>query len=242
MKYLRRLLVISMIFSTSLLFASVETVLPGFNKVIKFDKVTAEYMSSAAKESMDRLDNELKLIYEIEADSRTFKNTVRAFDAAYDRFSSVYGVIYLMGNTHPTGDIRDAANAAIVELGKYDNALSLNEDLYKAFKEYSETDEAKELKGFKEKYLRETIKEFERNGFALSKEKRDELKIIQDRLSELSNTFRKNISEYDDYLMVDESDMAGLDEDYKKARLQENGQYVTPFHVMFGRTANVDAS
>ncbi len=67
---------------------------------------------------------------------------------------------------------------------KFLTDVSLDENLYNAVKDYSQTNEAKNLTGYKKKFVDETVREFERNGFALSKEKRDELKVIQNKISD----------------------------------------------------------
>jgi oligopeptidase A len=204
---------------------SQDEVLTGFNEQIQFSKITPGYIEKAHKKAMDDLDEKLKSLKAIPVEMRTFDNTVQAFDAALDGFNTMWGTIYLMANSHPDAVTREAANNANVTFAQYENKLSLDEDLYRSFKEYSKSDEAKLLVGYKEKYLRETIRDFERNGFALSKEKRDELKVIQDRLSIISNDFSKNITNHQDYLIVTEDEIKGLDEDYKKARKQEDGTY-----------------
>ncbi len=73
--------------------------------------------------------------------------------------------------------------------------------------------------------MKETVEEFERNGFALPKEKRDELKIIQDKLSDLGIQFDSNISSYQDFLFVDEKQIDGLPDDYKNQHRLEDGTY-----------------
>ncbi len=202
-----------------------EKVLPGFNKTIQFDQIDADYINKVKQPVMDDMTASLEKIYKIPANKRTFENTVRAYDAAYSEFEKLYSIVYLMNNAHPDEQTRTAANEAVLAFGEFDNELSLNEDLYRSFKEYSQSEEAKSLKGFKEKYLRETIRFFERNGFALSKEDREKLKEINDRISLLSNIFGKNIAEYKDELIVTEDDVKGLDDAYKDARRQEDGTY-----------------
>ena len=130
-----------------------------------------------------------------------------------------------MGSTHADSIIRNTALKSKIELAQFFNELELNEDLYNAVKIYSESDEAKSLKGYKAKFLKETIESYERNGFALSKEKREVLKKINDEISEIGNKFNENINSYSDFLIVDESEIDGLPEDYKKARKQEDGSY-----------------
>ena len=98
-------------------------------------------------------------------------------------------------------------------------------DLYKAIKAYSESDEAKNLSGFKAKFVKETVKDLERNGFALSAEDREKLKAIKDEISTIGNEFNKNIATYQDHLIIKEEDMTGLSDDYKKTYKQEDGTY-----------------
>ena len=213
-----------LVYSQSTLYSQDE-VITGFNEEIQFSKITPDYINTEHKKAMDDLDEALKSIYSIPVEMRTFDNTVKAYDVVYDKFNTMWGTIYLMANSHPDDSTREDAGSANITFSQYGNKLGLDEDLYRSFKEYSESDEAKLLVGYKEKYLRESIRDFELNGFALSKEKRDQLKVIQDRLSIISNEFNKNISEYQDFLIVTEDEVKGLDDDYKKSRKQDDGTY-----------------
>ncbi|MCB0747447.1 MAG: Zn-dependent oligopeptidase [Ignavibacteriae bacterium] len=213
------------LFVSQITLFSQDEILTGFNEQIQFSKITPDYIEKSHKKAMNELDEKLKSIYNIPDEMRSFDNTIKAYDIALDKFNTLWGTIYLMANAHPDAATREAANNANITFAQYGNKLSLDEDLYRSFKEYSKSDKAKLLVGFKEKYLRESIRDFELNGFALSKEKRDELKVMRDRLSIITNAFSKNITEYQDFLIVTEDEVRGLDEDYKKARLQEDGTY-----------------
>lgn len=202
-----------------------DEVFTGYNEQIQFDKITLDYIETKTQKTMDDLDKKLSKIYSVPVEMRNYDNTVLAYDQVVDGLNTVYGTFLLMANSHPDDATRNAADDAKVIFDKYINELDLNEDLYRSFKEYSKTDEAKLLMGYKEKFLRETIRDFERNGFALSKEERDELKEIQDRLATISNEFSKNISEYKDFLIVTEEEIKGLDDNYKNARREDDGTY-----------------
>ena len=165
-------------------------------------------------------------------------------DNIYNKVGNVYGCVYLMGSVHPDDATRKQANESKAEFAKFFNEIQLDENLYRAVKDYSETDEAKNLTGYKERFDTKTVEDFERNGFALPKEKRDQLKIINDKISDLSLLFQKNIAEVDDYLIVDETQIDGLQEDYKNARRQEDGKYKIdlsyPSYRPFMRYSNSD--
>ncbi|PIB34563.1 hypothetical protein BFP72_03625 [Reichenbachiella sp. 5M10] len=195
----------------------------GFNATIDFDSLRAEDFAAATAYQIPKSRLWVQKIHETK--DRSFENTMREIDEMYDEISSLYGVIYLMGSTHPDSAIRNAALGEVVVMEKYFNSLSLNDTLYQAVKAYAQTDEAKTLTGPRAKYLTETVQSFERNGFGLDEAGRAQLQVIDDKLSELGNTFGNNIASFEDHLIVDEAGIAGLPEDYKQARQTEDGMY-----------------
>ena len=196
-----------------------------FNEPINFEAINAENITDATEISQVKGKADIDKIIAIPKNEKTFENTLVALDDANAKLVDTYYVINLMGSTHADSIIRNTALKSKIELAQFFNELELNEDLYNAVKIYSESDEAKSLKGYKAKFLKETIESYERNGFALSKEKREVLKKINDEISEIGNKFNENINSYSDFLIVDESEIDGLPEDYKKARKQEDGSY-----------------
>lgn len=195
------------------------------NQEINFSSITKDHVTDATKEIVEQSKKMLAEIFSVNSSQRNFENTILALDNMYNKLVKVNEVISLLAYVHPVDDIRNECLGSISELGKFFNEISLNEDLYNAVKEYSNTDEAKQLSGHRKKYLKETVEEFERNGFALPKEKRSELKLIQDKLSDLSIAFESNISTYQDFLVVTKEQINGLPEDYKKAHRTEEGNY-----------------
>jgi len=196
-----------------------------FNNILSYNLLSAEHILTATETTLSDAKNSLKELYSIERKKRTFENTVMELDNIYNNIYKVYGSVYLMANVHPVDDIRNNANDGVSQFNKFFNELSLDEELYKAFKDYSETTEAKNLSGYKKKFLSKTIADFERDGLGLPLEKREELKKLQDKLSDLTISFSKNIAEVNDYLIVDEKDMDGLDAEYKNAHRTEDGKY-----------------
>jgi len=199
--------------------------MPGFNQPVQFGKATKADVVSATDAIVAETKASLAKLYAVPSGKRTFANTALALDKLSGRIDQVGGGISILFNASPDSAIRNQAGRSLGILGKYGNELAADEKLYQALKAYSQTAEAKALTGARKKYLTETIEDFERNGFALSPEKREELKKINDRLSDLSLAFGNNIAAYKDYLLVSEADMAGLPEDYKKARPKEGDKY-----------------
>lgn len=196
-----------------------------FNEPIDFASITAEDIVSATESIQVKVNAEIEKVVAVPDEKRNYENTLLALDDLFANFSDVQTTIYLLGSTHADSLIRNTALESRVTLSKFGNEISLNEDLYKAVKAFSKTAEAKSLKGYQAKFLKETLEEYERNGFALSAEKREILKAINDEISNYETQFSKNISTFKDELIVDESGVDGLPEDYKKMRRQEDGSY-----------------
>ncbi len=193
--------------------------------VIQFSALTVDYISDATEISIQQARESLDKLYEISSNERTFENTMLELDNIYNDVQSVFRPIYLMGNVHPDDEIRNQANESRSEFSKFFNEIQLDEKLYRAVKDYSLTEEAKRLTGNKSKFLKETVNDFERNGFALPEEERANLKEINNKLSDLGLKFQKNIAESDEYLVVNEAEIDGLEESYKKSRIMEDGNY-----------------
>ena len=192
---------------------------------IDFANITDEDIQEAAESIIANTRKSLKNIYDIPQEQRTFDNTMHALDGIYDSLEQVFSIIFLTAYVHPAEKPRNAALDKIPVLDKFVNELSLDQKLYKAVKAFSENPEGKNLTGYKEKFTRETVREFERNGLALPEEEREELKKIKDNLSESGAQFDQNIAASKDELIVTEEEIEGLPEDYKEERRMEDGNY-----------------
>lgn len=195
------------------------------NQPVNFKQVRAEHVKEATDQIIEDSKKALQKIYEVNPKARTFSNTMLELDNIYNEFSRVSSPVYLLGNVHADSLIRTEALNSIAVLSKFSNDISLDENLYKAVKDFSNTKEAKSLTGEKKKFLYETVRDFERNGFALSKEKRDELKEIQNRISDIGIEFNKNIASDQNFLILSEKHLERLPEDYRNSRRQEDGTY-----------------
>ena len=217
-----------------------------FNETILFSDLSVDYINEATESSISVARESLEMLYDIPKEKRTFDNTMVELDNIYNSASNVYGCVYLMGSVHPDDDIRNQALESRSQFAKFFNEIQLDENLYRSVKDYSESAEAKKLTGYKAKFVKETVEDFERNGFALSEEKREVLKVINDKISDLSLFFQKNISSVDDVLIVEETDMGGLQEDYIKSHKTDDGKYKIdlsyPSYRPFMKYSKSDAS
>ncbi|UOG74088.1 Zn-dependent oligopeptidase [Hymenobacter tibetensis] len=205
--------------------AASNPLMPAFNQPIAFAKVTKADVQQATATVIAGTKTSLNTIYTVPAGKRTFANTMVAFDNLSDDIDRVAGPISILFNASPDSTIRNQAQKSLAQISKYGNELALDEKLYRAVKDYSKTKEAQALTGAHKKFLTETIEEYERNGFALTPEKRKELQQLNDKIGDLSIAFGANIAKDQSFLMVSEADMKGLPDDFKKSRTKVGDAY-----------------
>lgn len=196
-----------------------------FNQPADFKNLKPGQIKEAAEKIIEQSRERLKKIYAVKKESRTFDNTMLASDDLTNSLMTMLNTIDLLSNVLPDTTLRNEALQCNAMLQKFGNELRLDEDMYRSVKEYSQLPEAKALTGYKKKYTTETIRDFERSGFALDKAKREELKKLQDHIADISIQFSNNIESHKDILIITEEQSKGLPEDYKKERKLDNGTY-----------------
>ena len=197
----------------------------GFNETIPFNDLKQGDITEATNAVIIDADEILKQIIDLANDARTFDNTMVRIDDIFNIIEKVWSPGYLMGSTHPNQKIREEGLESSRKIQKYVTDLSLNEDLYNAVSSFSNSKESQNLSGYKKKFLNDTLLDYKRRGFGLSKEKRDMVKGILNKLSDLGIEFSKNISDFQDTLFVMEDEINGLPENYKMERKMIDGTF-----------------
>ncbi|MCX5789433.1 MAG: Zn-dependent oligopeptidase [Elusimicrobia bacterium] len=148
----------------------------------------------------------------IPAEQRTFANTARPLADADARFSEATTGASFMADVSPDARVRRMAEAIDRRQSRLGIQLADRQDLYQAYKDAAAKGEA--LTGEDKKLLEETLLGYQRRGMGLSREQRDRLNAIRRRLSDLSQSFEKNLREVNDALEIDPSRLAGLPQSY----------------------------
>jgi thimet oligopeptidase len=215
-----------------------------FNNNFDFKNIKPGHIAEGTDYVISQADFIKNEIIQIADAERTYENTLVRIDDIYTVIESVWSPGYLMGSVHTSEEIRNEGLEASKKIENYITKLSLNEDLYNAVVAYVTTAEAKSLKGFRKKYLDDLLLDYKRIGFTLSKDEREKVKAVLDVLTDLGLEFDKNIRAAQDTLFLDPKDLAGLPDNYKKERLQNNGKYAIdmtyPSYVPFMDQAESD--
>ena len=215
-----------------------------FNNNFDFKNIKPGHITEGTDYVISKADFIKKEIIQIASTKRTYENTLVRIDDIYSVIESVWSPGYLMGSVHTSEEIRNEGLEASKKIENYITELSLNEDLYNAVVAYATYPEATSLKGFRKKFLDDLLLDYKRIGFNLSKDEREKVKTVLDVLTDLGLEFDKNIRAAQDTLFLDPKDLAGLPDNYKKERLQNNGKYAIdmtyPSYVPFMDQAESD--
>ncbi|MFH1644710.1 MAG: M3 family metallopeptidase [bacterium] len=214
-----------------------------FNTVDDVIKLFPQSVADVEKRvelNIENAKNQIDKIINLKKEERTFDNTMRALDLAGMEFGIVAHGLEVFELVSPDKEIRDACHEASIEMQQFAvDAFSSNVDLYNSVKEYDFTNAKKEKLSSEEEYfLEETIKDFERNGLNLPKEKLEEVKRLKKEIAKLSLDFEANIAKDKSQILVDRNELEGLQDHFIDNLKQRDGKFVlacdypTYFEVM----------
>jgi thimet oligopeptidase len=192
---------------------------------MQFDQITAKKIDEFSKAIIAETKKSRNKIIEIGTERRNFENTILAWDNMYDRFNSVLSVIYLLAYVHPEEAVISECQKNISLLNKLWNEIQLDVKIYKAYKDFEKTGEAKALKPEFSRFLKRMIRDMERNGLALPEEERRKVIETRNKIADISLQFSSNIAAWQDELIVNEEEIKGLPDDYREMRKNDDGTY-----------------
>jgi thimet oligopeptidase len=169
--------------------------------VAAFEKIEADRLA-AAQRSIDTL---------LSAKGpRTIENTLAPLDEAFHQNISAAYLAQLMEQVHPDSTFRDHATAMLTKASAAQTAIALNRDVYAALAalDLSQADAATRY------YVQRTLLEFRLAGVDKDDTTRARLKKLNDQATEEQSMFDRNISDGQNVVEADPSELDGLPEDY----------------------------
>jgi len=190
--------------------------------VLRWEPTPAELMADC-KDAKKRAESALEAVVRMPAGNRTFDNTPWAIDRIGADLWDQTAADTFLKNVSVSSNVRNAGNECETLLGQFSVDMYAREDLYRALKDYAAKGEA--LTGESKRLLDKELLDFKRSGLELPKDKRDEVTALRKKLVELESDFGKNINEYKDFALFDESELDGLPEDFVSRLEKVDGKY-----------------
>jgi oligopeptidase A len=181
---------------------------------LPFDRIVPEHIEPAIKTLLGEAETALAKI-ETSSGPRTYLNSLGALEAATERLELAMGVVGHLESVQTSPELRAAYNAVQPEVSAFYAGIPLRPGLWQALKEFSQTDEAKQLDATRARFLKKTLDDFRRNGAQLDAAGKARLQAISRELAEATNRFSQNVVDATaqfDLLIEDEKQLAGLPE------------------------------
>ncbi len=176
--------------------------------------ITSDAVQSGTDDAIARVEAILAEVMGTPSDGRTWANTMQPLDEVANILGQADGTFGFMAYVHPDEALRAVALENEQRLETYSTGLGFREDLYRAVREYAETAEAQALDGVEARLLERTLRDYRRNGFDLPPEQRARVQELKERLVRLGVQFRRNIDEFEDYLLLTRDDLRGMPDSY----------------------------
>ena len=177
---------------------------------VPFDAITAEHVEPALTELLADTQRKVDAIADAPA---TYVQTLGALEEATESLEFAMTVVDHLESVATTDALRAAYNKTRPRVSAFFSSLSMNEALYKAIKQFSQTDEASSLDPTKKRFLKKTLDDFRRHGAELSPDQKQKLSKIDVALSEATTRFSQNVLDETnafELVITDPGKLAGL--------------------------------
>ncbi|MRS62254.1 peptidase M3 [Larkinella terrae] len=177
-----------------------------------FDKIKPEHFEPAFDEGIKQQLADITKITS-QKSAPTFANTIEALEAGGDLLNRVSTVFFNLNNANTSDALQKIAQSVAPKLAKNGDDISLNPALFKRVKTVYDQRNQLKLTGEQQRLLEKTYKNFVRGGAALTPEKQERLRKINEELSVLTIKFGQNLlAENNAYALVIEKqeDLSGL--------------------------------
>lgn len=177
-----------------------------------FDRITEEHYMPAFEEGMRQQNLEIETIL-ANPEAPTFENTIEALEYTGILLRNVSLVFFNANSANTNDEIQAMARELAPKMSQHADNIRLNPDLFERVRMVYEQKDQLTLNDEQAKLLEETHKRFIRSGAALSDEKQERLREINQELSVLTTQFGQNVlGDVNQFRMIvdNEADLAGL--------------------------------
>ena len=181
---------------------------------IPFDRIAPEHVVPAIRQALAEAEREVEALA-ADRGERTYHNTIWLLEEIGERLGQVIRPVSHLVSVMNTPELRREYETVLPEFTAFFARLPLDPELWRAVREYSETEEAKGLEGIRRRHLEQTVRAFQRAGADLPPERKARVEQIKIELSRLSTEFSNHVLDATsawELVLTDEALLAGLPE------------------------------
>jgi len=186
---------------------------------IPFGRITPAHVAPAIRHALAEAEREVEELVAFPG-ARTYANTVERLEEIGERLARVIRPVTHLTSVMSSPGLRAAYEEVLPEYTAFYARLGLDPRLWRALRDFAETDEAKALTGLRARHVEKTLRSFRRAGADLPDERKARVEEIKIELSKLLADYSNHVLDATnawDLVLTDEADLAGLPE---SARVQ----------------------
>ena len=191
--------------------SSINPLLQSF-ETAPFSKIKPEHFKPAIESAIEMAKEEIEAITRATGEP-DFENTVEALEFAGSELDRITSIFFNLNSAETNDQIQKIAQEVSPILTDFKNDIILNKSLFDKVKKVYDQKDSLELTVEQQTLLDKKYKMFARNGANLSKEKQQQLREIDKKLSSLSLKFGENVlaetNKFELHL-TNEEDLKGL--------------------------------
>ena len=179
-----------------------------------FSEIDNNAFLPAFKEAINEAKAEIDAIIN-NTEAPNFKNTIEALDFSGEQLDRISSIFFNLNSAETNDTIQKIAQEVSPLLSEFSNDITLNEALFKRVKAVYDAKDALELTTEQKTLLDKKYKGFSRNGANLPEDKKETLRAIDKKLSQLTLKFGENVlaeTNKFEMLVTNSDDLAGLPE------------------------------
>tara|TARA_R110002096_G_scaffold119510_1_gene259086 strand:- start:22456 stop:24498 length:2043 start_codon:yes stop_codon:yes gene_type:complete len=187
-----------------------------------FSKIQNEDYLPTIKEAIKLAKKEIDAIVNNKV-KPSFENTIEALEFSGEQLDRISSIFFNLNSAETNETIQKIAQEVSPLLSEFSNDITLNKDLFKRVKVVYDSQNELKLTTEQQTLLDKKYKSFSRNGANLFEDKKEKLREIDKKLSQLKLKFGENIlaeTNKFEMLITDENDLSGLPDGTKEAAKQ----------------------
>ena len=189
----------------------------------KWENLQPHHIREDITLALEKAEENLQKIRELQSDETTFANTVKALENASYELNYAWGLITHLDAVCNSPELREAHNEMLPAVSAFGAKITLDPELWKALQAFSKSEEAISLNSIDKRLLNETLLDFREAGADLPEDKRSRLEEISQELAKITQKFSEQVLDATNAwkLVVKEEDkLIGLPETAKEAARQ----------------------
>lgn len=179
-----------------------------------FSKISDSDFLPAFKKAIENAKSEIDAIVS-NPKQPTFENTIEALEFSGEQLDRISSIFFNLNSAETNDEIQKIAQEVSPMLSEFSNDITLNEALFKRVKSVYDSKDLLHLTTEQQTLLDKKYKGFSRNGANLPEDKKEKLREIDKKLSQLTLKFGENVlaeTNKFEMLITDEADLSGLPE------------------------------